>query len=301
MLREMPLQYSSKDIFRVILGYLRPAGSGFSLAQHLEELGLEIETGVQHAKSHRQVKTENKLLIVSTWNARYTSSIDSLVHALTAVPDLKNSDIVALQEVSLGMKGEELAERTGFSCVYSTELVEFNHDNEVKPISIMLLSRHPIQDYEVLRLDDARYFTHNHGQMLGSSTAIMGKVIKDGKEFAVYSLHLELNANPFRKKKHIERLLDDISRYEGTPVIIAGDFNFIFDMFESPSLRLLSQNGFLDPLGGHKRTTLNDSYGQILRSALERIMSRGIAPVSTAVQTDVATSDHFPVTAVYRL
>jgi len=297
----MTLQYSSNDIFRVILGYLRPVGCGFPLDQYLEKLGLEIENGVQHAKPNRQLKTENRLLTVSTWNVRDTSSVDSLVHALQTVPDLKGSDVVALQEVSLAMRGEELAERTGFNCVYSTELVGFNHDNKANPISIMLLSRHTISDYQVLRLDDARYFTNDHGRVLGASTAIRGKIVKDGKEFVVYSLHIELRANQFRKKKHIKRLLDDISRYEGTPVIIAGDFNFIFDMLERPSLKILSQNAFLDPFGGHKRTTLNDSYGQILRSALDRIMSRGIAPVYTTVQTDVTTSDHFPVTALYRL
>ena len=304
----MTLQYSGEEMLGVLWRYLFPSRE-ISLQQRLIELGIDHEINkVEHAKP-REVnigRSKKGFLSISSWNVRYSSHIDDVVHAIERTPDLANSDVIALQEVdTLNRNGrklpEELAEKTGFGYVHGTEFLLLGRNGVESNIANMLLSRHPLTDYEILRLNEGKYFRHNHGRFVGGPMAIKGRIVKDGKEVIVYSTHLELKTNPYHRRKQLGEITEDTDRYESKPVIIAGDFNFIFDMIERPALRLVKGKGFEDPFGGQVRSTMNDTIGWILRAALDRIMSRGLSLVDTIIHYEVVCSDHYPITAIYRI
>ena len=66
-------------------------------------------------------------------------------------------------------------------------------------------------------------------------------------------------------------------------------------------MRVAGENGFEDPFGGQIKSTMNDTIAWILRAALDRIMSRGLSIVDTRIHYEVICSDHYPITAVYRI
>ena len=306
--KKMPFQYSSEEMLGVLWRHLFPSRE-VSLQQRLIELGIDHEINkVEYAEPRQATigRSKKDFLVISSWNVRYSSHIDDVVQAIEKTPDLANSDVIALQEVDTSNRNgrklpEELAEKTGFGYVHGTEFLLLGHNGVESNIANMLLSRHPLTDYEILRLNEGKYFRHNHGRFVGGPMAIKGKIVKDGREVVVYSTHLELKTTPYRRGKQLGEITEATDRYEFKPVIIAGDFNFIFDMIERPALKLVKGKGFEDPFGGQVRSTMNDTIGWILRAALDRIMSRGLRLIDTRIHYEVQCSDHYPITAVYRL
>ena len=183
-------------------------------------------------------------LRVAAWNA------ERLKHAEPSAALVAGSkaDILLLTETDLGMARSgnrhttaDLAAALGMSFVYGVEFIELGlgddrerrwHEGESNRIGFhgnALLSRLPISDVALIRLDDGAvwWLRAAKGQRrLGWRMAIMARIeTADGPLVAV-SVHLESKSDPADRADQVARLIRTIDRLAGgLPVVIGGDFN----------------------------------------------------------------------------
>ncbi|ASJ12735.1 hypothetical protein A3L14_07475 [Thermococcus thioreducens] len=164
-------------------------------------------------------------------------------------------DLCALQEVVVdGDKNtaERLAEMleglTGED--YRVHFVESHLFYEMYPEGVAVVSRYPFREVGVIDLNDLGELS----PLLPRHAAVSGVEV-EGRRILFVSVHLDHHKNPLVRKLQVERLLEELeSHYSGyAAVILAGDFN---DTEDSPALRLLKENGFIDAY-----RTCNDDPG----------------------------------------
>ena len=142
--------------------------------------------------------------------------------------------------------------------------------------------------------------------MFGGNMAVKAEIVKDGKQIAAYSAHLELT-NPRRYRRlQMQMLLQDATGYNDTPVLIAVDCNLLTESQRSETVQYVKEQGFSDPFGDKGQRTVNGYLAKFLapilggKAVLDRILSRRIVLSGTKIHYDIRVSDHYPITAVYR-
>ena len=308
----MPSQYSGKLIARVVLAHILGASN-----EVYHPLNPEFErrygTAFQSDPLKQAIgKSRTGFFQASSWNVNLSSGIDDVIRAITTTEDMVNSDVIAIQEIRTKDKSaenslEKIKEATGFGYYCCIEMVEINGNSIEGDLGIAILSRHRVIDSGILNLEQEKYSITNRGKhYLGRGTAVRAKIAKDGRDVVAYSAHLKLVDDLNGRRSQMIRLLEDSEKYRANPVIIGGDFNFIYESQRGETLKGVRQHGFEDPFGDNGQPTLNDTFWRIAgplilggNGVLDRIMPRGLKTVHTKVHYDVGVSDHHPITAVY--
>ena len=181
---------------------------------------------------------------VAAWNAERLKQAAASAAMVGAVAP----DILLLTETDRGMARSgnrhttaDLAAALGMGYAYGVEFVELGlgddrerewHQGEVNAVGFhgnALLSRLPIRDVALIRLDDGAVWWLNaaKGQSrLGWRMAIAARVETPFGPILAVVVHLESKSDPDDRARQILRLVAALDRLgDGEPVVIGGDLN----------------------------------------------------------------------------
>lgn len=265
-------------------------------------------------------------LVIAAWNAerlKYHAPSVALVRQ-------SGADILLLSEADLGTARAgnrhtvaDLARDLGMSYVFGVEFVELGlgnsrererHKGQTNSIGFhgnALLSRLPLQDAALIRLDDGgTWWTDaKDGQgRIGGRMAIAAKIETVFGPILAVSVHLESKTDVEDRSRQTKRLIETIDRLAGDlPVVIGGDFNTnilpsgsrepgvhepLFGLFAEAGYRWETANDFAPT-----RRSGPDGIPQPPFTRLDWLLARGLAAgeavTAPAVDADgVAISDH---------
>ena len=235
----------------------------------------------------KEMHPVERSVVVASYNIHRAVGMDGQRNAarITAVIDLLDADIVALQEVEWGLPAHEAwldryAERRGYTLIADPNIIDHRgHFGNV------LLSRCPVSDVDRIDLAVKRFEPR---------AAISTRLTIYGMEFRVLATHLGLRKRERRAQS--ARLASYLSQQGPGPAILLGDLNDW--QWQSRSIRAVTE---LFAKGSSPRSfpSRRPLFG------LDRILFRGI-PEHPRVRTIVhplslIASDHLPVVARFRV
>jgi endonuclease/exonuclease/phosphatase family metal-dependent hydrolase len=235
--------------------------------------------GPRYETHHGDRRDGDPALRVVTFNVEKGRRVPQAVAALRAQPDLRDADVLVLQEMSAeGVAA--MAEALRMNSVYFPASREPGGPDWGNAI----LSPWPIDDGRKLMLP-------HHGRVRRRArTATAARVSMPSGPVRVYSLHLgsPLDTSEKSRRDQAAAILSDA---EGSPdpVVVAGDFN-------SGKLgRLFEARGYCWPT--------RDVGPTVHRWSVDHVFARGLCPASVPGGAGVArevedASDHRPVWAV---
>jgi endonuclease/exonuclease/phosphatase family metal-dependent hydrolase len=234
-----------------------------------------------YATAHGVARDAEPAVRVVTFNVERGRRVDEAVAALQRHPDLRDADVVVLQEMS-GEGVAAVAEALRMNSAY--------HPASREPMGgpdwgNAILSPWPIDDARKVRLPHRSRFN----QRARTATAV--RVALPGGPIRVYSTHLGSVRGMSEAKRRDQALaiLADAARGR-EPVVIAGDFN-------SEELgRLFEANGYCWPTR-HVGPTVD-------RFSVDHVFARGLCGAPEQRRAGVArdvtdASDHRPVWALF--
>jgi endonuclease/exonuclease/phosphatase family metal-dependent hydrolase len=243
-------------------------------------------------------------LTVVTWNIAQGTRYERIRDGLETI----DADIYLLQEVDMGVRrsdyrlvARELAHDLGLNWVFGGEFQEIGQSRRDLPAITgqAILSRYPIHDASALPFENQarlRWRLDPFQPRRGGRMALRA----ESGGVVVYNAHIESAKNDgFRHKQVHEMLFDHLrSEHAERPVVFAGDFNTEMLPAESPVVRCLVDEGFVDALGtasATRRTSVNHVQ------PLDWIFIRNMFPRRGRVVDVPKASDHFPLEAAVAL
>jgi endonuclease/exonuclease/phosphatase family metal-dependent hydrolase len=253
------------------------AGLAFLAASVLgcpQALNYEDPAGPRFAKSYGSPPEHApEALRVVTFNIQFSRHIDRALGLLEEHPQLRDADLLLLQEMD-AQGVDELAQALGMSYVYYPAVV---HPKTDRDFGNAVLSRWPIVDDAKLVLPHEARFDHSR------RTATRVTVQLGDTQVLVYSAHLAtpIDLGEGDRKDQFRAILDDAGDAE--TVIIGGDFN------DRVMAVVAARKGWQWPTRFLGRTS---RFGGV-----DHVVTRGFADSSSAgkVKKNEEASDHFPV------
>jgi endonuclease/exonuclease/phosphatase family metal-dependent hydrolase len=150
-----------------------------------------------------------------TFNTKFALQTDSAIALLTSTPELRDADILALQETDAPAT-ERIARALGMGWVYYPAT---RHPRTGRDFGNALLSRWPVIQDDKVVLPHLGQF----GRTQRAATA--ATILVHGVALRVYSTHLAtwVELGPGRKRDQVQTILADAARYPRA--IILGDMN----------------------------------------------------------------------------
>jgi endonuclease/exonuclease/phosphatase family metal-dependent hydrolase len=163
--------------------------------------------------------------------------------ALATHPELRDADVVSLNEVDLGMARAgnrdvafDLARATGRHAAWTALFLETTTGRDDDPacaagsanqeglFGIALLSRWPLADVRRVELPSPEEVQFDLERMTGRHVALTATVERPGAPFAMVTVHLEVHRTRAYRAAQMRVLLDSLAG-ERRPIVLAGDFN----------------------------------------------------------------------------
>ncbi|HWB97427.1 MAG TPA: endonuclease/exonuclease/phosphatase family protein [Bryobacteraceae bacterium] len=246
-------------------------------------------------------------LRITSWNIERGQQLAAVTAALTA----QAPTVALLQEVDIRAKrtkrvnvAEELSRKLNLNYLFAAEFEELGQGKHDAPAyhGQAVLTAWPVSAARFFRFQEQtdywrpRWYLPNwpvFQRRTGGRLALVVELGSGPQKLVLYDVHLESRSEEDLRLRQMQEILTDARRYpEGTPVLIAGDFNTRKP--SPPAVQVLLDAGYRKVAGGEITTT----HG----TALDWIFVRGPIEFSEGtVHHDVHASDHFPVTAHIRL
>lgn len=261
----------------------------------------EVHAVVGEPSRIARTAPENGSLTVVSWNIAQGARFERVRDALAGM----NADIYLLQEVDMGVQrsdyrnvAKDLAEALGLNWVFAGEFQEIGQSRRSVPAITgqAVLSRYPIQNAFALKFENQarwRWRVDPTQPRRGGRMALRA----ESGGVLLYNAHIESAKNDgFRRKQVAEVMYDNLlSERSSLPVVFAGDFNTGRTPDQSPVIRTLTAEGFVDALGDStvpRRTSIHHEQ------PLDWIFVRNMAPQRGRVIEVSRASDHFPLEAL---
>lgn len=218
-------------------------------------------------------------LRVVTFNIKFAREIDKAIEVLQTTPELRNADVIALQEMD-NEGVDQMARALHMNAVYYAASM---HPLSGKPFGPAILTPWPIEEgWKVL----LPHQTHIRSQRRVAT----GAILRVGSQrIRVYSLHLEapMRVREGKRREQALTVIDDAYDWPG-PVVVTGDLNdeFLGDVFEA--------SGYAWTTKGIGPTVGPLSFDHVFTKNLPPVLAKGKADARGA-------SDHRPVWSVLRL
>ncbi len=177
------------------------------------------------------------------WNVEHGNWWTPLVHALREHPALADADLIACNEIDLGMARAgnrdvtgDLADALGRYAVWAPQFLETTigrdddavtaegRDNEESLFGLAILSRWPIGDVRVVPLPGPEKVQFDLERMLGRFVALIAEIRHPIRPFVVASVHLEVHRTRAHRAAQMAAVLTALD-HESRPVALAGDWN----------------------------------------------------------------------------
>jgi endonuclease/exonuclease/phosphatase family metal-dependent hydrolase len=235
-------------------------------------------------------------LAVVSWNIAQGTRYEQIRETLASI----EADIYLLQEVDMGVRrssfrqvARELAHHLDMNWVFAGEFQEIGQSRGGVPALTgqAVLSRFPIRNAFALPFENQarlRWRLDPFQPRRGGRMALRA----ESGGVLLYNAHIESAKNDqFRHKQVDEMLSDHLDPARmGLPVVFAGDFNTEMLPDESPVVRCLIDQGFVDALGAMetlRRTSVRHDQ------PLDWIFIRNMASGRGRVVEVPKASDHF--------
>ncbi len=190
---------------------------------------------------------ELKDIKVTLINIERGKNIDQIEAYIKYHPNLKDSDVIFLNELDYGMLRTgninvtgELSKRLGMNYIYGIEFMELTlgdvrrdipkekeHEGNKEALhGNAILSKFKMYDSYTLRLPAKYDWYVEDAQRLGNRMALFTKIEYKGKEIGLVCTHLENRASGEERALQMKAVLDEADKvFKDIPVIISGDMN----------------------------------------------------------------------------
>jgi endonuclease/exonuclease/phosphatase family metal-dependent hydrolase len=220
---------------------------------------------------------------IVTWNLSFAEKLETAIDALTNVDELKEADILLIQEMN--EEGvEQLAQTFGYNYIYYPASIHRRHN---KNIGNAVLSKWIIEEHEKVLLPGSGSGNKH------TRNAVMARIGFGDQEIFAYSAHLETFwiLQP-KSQIQVEFLANQIDHQEEI-IIIGGDFNSLTKESVAYLEERFRQNG-MERLS--KNTGHTFEYSGV-KFTLDHIFSSGVEDFEAGVWRGSDASDHFPIWA----
>jgi len=218
---------------------------------------------------------------VVSYNISFGEEVDLAARELGELEDLREADIVLLQEMD-ETGTVQIARALEYNFVYYPASIHEHHD---RYFGNAILSRWPIKDPERIVLP------HKNPKNGQQRIAVRAVVAIDNLEVLVYSVHTEtawLSAS--KRADQVDSLVDSID--EGYPyVIVGGDFNTLTPGAVADLEQRFEAAGLERASSGAGPTVQFESIGL----TLDHIFVRGMAILDAGTAEEAQASDHLPI------
>lgn len=226
-------------------------------------------------------------LRVVTWNISFSRKIDEAIETLREVEQLKDADILLLQEMDAeGV--EQIAKALKYDYVYYPASIHRRHGKE---FGEAILSKWPI-------LSHAKIVLPNSVPVINQTRIVVkANIIVDGLEIAVFNTHLEtVWMLQMWGDTQVDYLAEIVGMEDGS-LILGGDFN----TWSKRSIATLEERfGAM----GLKRVSAGTGYTFVYRGwmfIMDHIFTRVTSEYEAGVWHGTNVSDHYPVWAILKL
>jgi endonuclease/exonuclease/phosphatase family metal-dependent hydrolase len=177
------------------------------------------------------------------WNIEHGSEIGRVEQALRAHRDLRDADLVLLEEVDLGLArsgnrdvAADLAAALGLHAAQGWLFLETltgrddeagharGREDEEGLFGIAILSRWPLREARVVALPGPERLQFEVERMVGRHVGLVVTVERPGAPFVAVATHLEVHRTRRHRATQMRALLAALAD-ERRPVVLAGDLN----------------------------------------------------------------------------
>lgn len=218
---------------------------------------------------------------VVSYNISFAKKIDRASYALIELDDLKDADIILLQEMD-EIGTEAIAQALGYNFVYYPASIHSRHD---KNFGNAILAKWPIHASEKIILP------HKSPRNQEIRIAVKAIVTIDGTEILTYSVHTETFWLGRQKRDaQIGALIQSIdTNYQY--IVVGGDFNTLTLRSIKELEKSFSEIGMERATKGAGYTA---QYGPF-KFVLDHIFTKGMVVIEAGKSEEAEASDHFPI------
>jgi endonuclease/exonuclease/phosphatase family metal-dependent hydrolase len=218
---------------------------------------------------------------VVTFNIEFARKIDRAILELSTVEDLKNADLILLQEMD-EQGSERIAQALKYNFVYYPAI---RYTKENRNFGNAILTRWPIGYTKKILLPFEA--PGNNTRRIAVAAAIgVGQL-----EVLAYSVHTATIVQ--RESKRLAQA-DSVARSippDARLVIVGGDFNTVFEDNITETEDIFFRRGLVRASKGSGPTNKLKPFSQ----TLDHVFARGMRALSVGTFKDSQASDHLPV------
>ena len=231
----------------------------------------------------------NGVLRIVTYNIKLSEKLEEAVQELSEEPDLKDADVIFLQEMDPAAV-ELLAKILKYDYIYYPAALRSSDD---KGFGNAVLSRWPILGHQKIVLPHENPIRKMH------RNAVFATLQIGEHKILTCSAHTEIPLiSQAKRLEQVEALLDGLA--EGFPyVIVGGDFNTESQYGVRETERLFRKSGFEWANKGVGPTAQGDPLG-IIDFEFDFIFVRGLEVLDMGKVEGAKASDHLPVWTLLR-
>lgn len=231
---------------------------------------------------------QNENLKIVTFNIKFSKNLSAVITELTKNEQLKNADIILLQEV-VGIPGdahahaaEAIAESLKMNYAYAPAFI---HEYNELDFGVAILSKYPLSNIKKLILPHLDFVKKTQ------RIAIAATININGKDLRLYSAHLEAIQFSSHRVDQMDAIITDSFNVKSQHILIAGDLNSAPFWQRLKLIRHVKKNGFNDATKG---IGITFKKGPI-RFKLDHIFTKGLNLVKSGKEPFTKASDHRPV------
>jgi len=218
---------------------------------------------------------------VVSYNISFANKIERAIHELSELDDLKDADIILLQEMD-ETGTQAIAQALGYNFVYYPASIHKHHD---KNFGNAILAKWPIHASEKIILP------HKSPRNQEIRIAVKAIVTIDGTEILVYSVHTETFWLGHQKRDaQIDALIESIDP-DYQYIVVGGDFNTLTPQSIEELEESFSEIGMEQATQAVGYTA---QYGSF-KFVLDHIFTKGMTVVEAGKSEEAEASDHLPI------
>ncbi len=228
---------------------------------------------------------------VVSWNIELGQGIDRAIDVLTTDPDLKDADLILLQEMD-DVGPQRIAEALGLAAVYRAGC---KHGDTGKPFGNAILVRGEVGEAKAIRLPHLARFMGMRRIAVQAPVTVRPSAGGDPHDIQVWSVHAEISTLPHRRQVAQYREVADQVVGAGQPkAVVGGDFNTASGRSIRGLVEHMERAHMVRVLPPGQQTFFR--FGRPFE--LDHLFAKGFDVIDSGVTVGHHASDHDPVWAL---